>query len=223
MEQLGKLVQLESLHTLDCRWQYHGGEASFDALSNLQSLHTPICMGNSLNFDRHLARIPMKNLQILESSDWSVIEALFKTNPPVQLKKLYLTASGYLDYHDFSLLWNYLTRVTSLTHFSLPHLNCRRHGMVPPRTSPFPELQYLNVDVAFAPHFADQPMKKMKININANRRLGLAEEVRQHWQGVVFPHVEYLEVDRPYEEINEIPIEFWREFLLNVNEVGCSD
>ena len=45
-------------------------------------------------------------------------------------------------------------------------------------------------------------------------------EVRQHWQGIVFPHVEYLETDRSYDELDEIPIEFWREFLLNVNEVA---
>ena len=32
-------------------------------------------------------------------------------------------------------------------------------------------------------------------------------EVRQHWQGVVFPHVEYLEVDRWDDFIKlEIPI-----------------
>ena len=45
-------------------------------------------------------------------------------------------------------------------------------------------------------------------------------EVRQHWQGTVFPHVEYLETDRTSYEMKEIPIKFWREFLLNVNEVG---
>lgn len=45
-------------------------------------------------------------------------------------------------------------------------------------------------------------------------------EVGKHWQGIVFPHVEYLKTDRPYDEMDEIPIEFWREFVLNVNKVG---
>jgi len=44
-------------------------------------------------------------------------------------------------------------------------------------------------------------------------------EVRQHWQGTVFPHVEYLMTDRRHYEIKEIPFEFWREFLLNVKKV----
>jgi len=48
---------------------------------------------------------------------------------------------------------------------------------------------------------------------------GLMVEVRRRWQGTVFPHVEYLETDRPYGELDGIPIEFWREFLLNVKEV----
>ena len=41
-------------------------------------------------------------------------------------------------------------------------------------------------------------------------------KVRQHWQGTVFPHVECMET---IYEFKEIPIEFWREFLSNVNEV----
>jgi hypothetical protein len=192
MEQLGKLVQLESLHTLDC---WHRGE-SYDAPLNLQSLHTLGCVANSPNFDHpfKLACISMKNLRILKTTNMAVSEALLTTDPPVQLKKLYLTYS-YND--DYTLLWNYLARVTSLTHLSLPSLGLSRHP--PSCIFPFPELQYLHIDVAFAPRFADQPMKKLKID---TRRLGipgraLAEEVRQYynWQGVVFPHVEYLEVD----------------------------
>jgi hypothetical protein len=47
----------------------------------------------------------------------------------------------------------------------------------------------------------------------------IREEVRQHWQGIVFPHDEYLQTDRRRKEIELIPMEFWREFLLNVKEV----
>ena len=61
-------------------------------------------------------------------------------------------------------------------------------------------------------------MKKMRIDIE-NDPEELMVEVRQHWRGIVFPHVECLETDRPYDELVKIPIEFWREFLLDVNEV----
>ena len=44
-------------------------------------------------------------------------------------------------------------------------------------------------------------------------------EVRQHWQGVVFPHVEYLDRWDDFIKL-EIPIEFWRELLLNVNKIS---
>ena len=45
------------------------------------------------------------------------------------------------------------------------------------------------------------------------------EEVRRHWQGIVFPHVEYLETDLEVNELDLFPIDFWREFLPNVKEV----
>ena len=119
MEQLGKLVQFESLN---CRWQYGRDEVSNDALSNLRSLHTLINMRKPRNMiDRHLAcTISMKNLQILKSSDLKIIEVLLTTDRPVQLKKLHLDCFYY--HNDYSLLWNYLARVTSLTHLSLPSL-----------------------------------------------------------------------------------------------------
>ena len=43
--------------------------------------------------------------------------------------------------------------------------------------------------------------------------------MRRHWKGIVFPHVEYLVINKSYEESDEIPIEFWREFLPDVKEV----
>ena len=43
-------------------------------------------------------------------------------------------------------------------------------------------------------------------------------EARQYWKGTVFPHVEYLDVFRLF-EVEEIPIEFWREYLLKVIKV----
>jgi len=86
----------------------------------------------------------------------------------------------------------------------------------------FPELQHLHIGAELAPSFAAQPMKVMKIN--TERESGAFEAlfplIQRHWQGIVFPHVEYLETDRwPY-ELNKIPIKFWREFLLNVKEVN---
>jgi hypothetical protein len=85
---------------------------------------------------------------------------------------------------------------------------------------PFQELQYLHIHVAFAPRFADQPLKVMRIDTDSASEAGqvVMVEVGQHWQGIVFPHVEYLETDRWYKEMDEIPREFWREFLLNVKK-----
>jgi hypothetical protein len=232
MKQLDKLVQLQSLHTWRCndvRTREGGnycdvepgpwGKASHGALSNLQSLHTLECDDNGTFFRRHLACIPMKNLRILKSSEMEVTWALLTTDPPVQLKELWLTCRFYGD-GNFSVLWNYLARMTSLTHLSLQHLELS-DGPPPSLVFSFQNLQYLHIHVALAPRFADQPMKKLEIDTETKHEDGKAmEEVRQHWQGIVFPHVEYLETDRPLYELEEIPIEFWREFLLNVNEVG---
>ena len=115
--------------------------------------------------------------------------------------------------------------MTSLTHLSLPLLQLP--DGTPSFIFTFPELQHLDIRVALAPFFADQPMKKMEINTDLQVSLGhgevmaieLMEEVRQYCQGIVFPHVEYLETDRPSVEIGLIPIEFWREFLPNVKDV----
>jgi hypothetical protein len=102
----------------------------------------------------------------------------------------------------------------------IPAIPRTARWLSPPLIFPFKELQYLHIHVAFAPRFADQPMKGMKIDTDSERgQFKLMVEVRRHWQGIVFPHVEYLETDRHYKEMEEIPIEFWREFLLNVNEV----
>ena len=215
MEQLGKLVQLQSLHTWRCQDEENrvrGDKVSYGALSNLQSLHTLECEEDWYQFQRGLACIPVKNLRILKSSDLEVIEALLITDPPVQLKQLWLTCRLWGDH---SFLWNYIARATSLTHLSLPYLQLSDD--LPPFFFPFQNLQYLHIHVAIAPRFADQPLKEMRIETQSE----LMAEVRQHWQGVVFPHVEYLETDRLvwYGELDEIPIEFWREFLLNVKEV----
>ena len=216
MEQLGKLVQLQSLHTWHCQheeFHYSADKRSlYGALSKFQSLHTLECQGDWQNFRRYLACIPMKNLRILKSSDSEVIESLMASDPPVQLKELYL-----IYYEGYSLLWNFIARVTSLTHLSLPHLELSDgppHSLI----FSFQELQYLHIHIAFAPRFADQPLKKMKIDTESGAGQ-LMVEVRQLWQGITFPHVEHLETDRAYDELNKIPIEFWREFLLNVNEV----
>ena len=130
------------------------------------------------------------------------------------------------------MLWNYLGRVTSLTHLSLPTL--RLPEGFPPESLilSFPELQYLHIHVALAPHFADQPMKKMEISTDHPAMFGgkikpaelmekVRQVVRQHWQSIVFPHVEYLETGRFRTEMNLVPMEFWREFssLLNVKQV----
>ena len=121
----------------------------------------------------------MKNLRILKGCDLEVIDALLTTDPPVQLKELWLTR---LRRGDCSMLWSYLARVTSLTHLSLPRLL--------PNSSPsfifsFRELQYLHIHVAFAPRFADQPLKEMVIDTESKPGQ-LMEEVREHWQGIVF-------------------------------------
>jgi hypothetical protein len=104
-------------------------------LSHLQSLHTLECEENRRYFRRHLACIPMKNLRILKSSDLEVIEALSTTDPPVQLKELWLTSY----WRDHSLPWYYfLARVTSLTHLSLQDLGRPLADGPPPLSfSPF--------------------------------------------------------------------------------------
>ena len=218
MEQLGKLVQLQSLHTYRCHDEGYRGDSevvSYNALSNLQSLHTLKCDGNHFHSRRYFAGIPMKNLRILKGSDLEVINALSTSDPPVQLKELWLTWYG----GDYSLLWNYLARATSLTHLSIASYielsNCP-----PPPYFPLGPLRihFLRIHVAFAPRFADQPLKEMRIDTESEPD-GAMVEVRQHWQGTVFPHVECLVIDRPYEELDEIPIEFWREFLPGVKEV----
>ena len=89
--------------------------------------------------------------------------------------------------------------------------------LIPPLNFSFQELQFLRVQVTLAPLFADQPMKEMVICIGSRP---IRAMVRQHWQGIVFPHVEHLKADRGNNDIGFIPIEFWREFLLNVKKVG---
>ena len=216
MEELGKLVQLQSLHILVCQDEsYDEDIVSFSALSNLQSLHTLESKRNWIYVRRHLACIPMKNLRILKSSDLEVIKALLTTDPPIQLKELWLNLC-LTDSGDYSMLWNYLARVTSLTHLSLPLL--RR---TPSHIFHFPELQYLHVHAELAPSFADQPMKEMKIH--TEREPGTFEALlpllQRLWKGIVFPHVEYLETDQWAHELINIPIDVWREFLSNVKEV----
>ena len=221
MEQLGKLVQLRSLHTWYCHDLYkeYGDTSSrleaYGALSNLQFLHTLDCQKDGTQFKRQLACIPMKILRILKSSDFEVIKAFLKTDPPVQLKELWLTC---FYWGDHSMLWNYLSRVTSLTHLSLPYFHSNPSDVPPSFIFSIPELQYLHIHIALAPRFADQPMKEMEIETKSKPGQ-LMVEVRQHWQGTVFPHVEHLKTNRPYDELDEIPIEFWREFLLNVSKV----
>jgi hypothetical protein len=217
MEKIGKLVQLQSLQTLCCKDGGYGDKVSYDALSNLRSLHTLECGYDGNHFEHHLASIPINNLRVLKNCDSQVIKLFLTSDPPVQLKELWL--SNY--YWNCSLLLNYLPRVTSLTHLSLEMRDYRPENGPPFLKLSFPELQYLRIHVAIAPHFADQPMKRMRIDTKSNLGDYGMEEVRRHWQGTVFPHVEYLETDRNCAEMDEIPIEFWREFLLNVIEVRC--
>ena len=145
----------------------------------------------------------MKNLRIPKSSETEVIWALLTTDPPVQLKELWLTRRFCGDH---SALWNYLARMTSLTHLSLPDLLVLS-DRAPRLIFTFQELQkYLHIHVAFAPHFADQPLKVLKIDTESEPDVivQLEPEVRQHWQGTVFPLVEYLETDRPYYQMMDV-------------------
>ena len=96
MEQLGRLLQLQSLDTFHCALTGYGGRTAYGGLSNLQSLHTLECHEDNAEFSRSLACISMKNLRILKSSDFNVIQALLTTYPTLQLKELWLTR----DYHD---------------------------------------------------------------------------------------------------------------------------
>ena len=219
LEQLGKLVQLQSLHTWRCEVEYKDQEAEvslpFRALSNLQSLHTLECSEDGLHFRHYLGYISMENLRILKSGDLQVTHTMLLTSDPsiLQLKELWLTLRCYEDY---PLLWNFLARVTSLTHLSLPGLKLP-DGPPSPNFA-FRELQYLHIHIAYVPLFEDQPLKIIKIDTQGISGQ-LMEEVRYHWRGVVFPYVEYLVTDRRKKEIDRIPIEFWREFLLNVKKV----
>ena len=188
------------------------GEKVSNALSNLQSLHTLECNDdcNCPDFSRHLACIPLKNLRILNSSAPEVIEALSTSDPPVQLKELWVT---WRYGNKFPLLPNYLARATSLTHLSLAHLRLSEsNGPPPPLYSPPSRLHYLRIHVVLAPRFADQPLKEMGIDTECKKWGELMPKVRQHWQGTVFPHVEDLVVDRLCKELEGIPIEIWREF-----------
>jgi hypothetical protein len=85
---------------------------------------------------------------------------------------------------------------------------------------PFSRITICRYPFSLAPRFADQPMKEMRIN--TERNLGQFEALlpllQLHWQGIVFPHVEYLETDRWPNELDLIPNEFWREFLSNVDD-----
>ena len=76
-----------------------------------------------------------------------------------------------------SLLWNYLASVTSLRHLSLSNLLQPDHDGPLSLISPFQELQYLDVHVTLAPLFADQPMKRLKIDTD-NKRGKIMVEVR---------------------------------------------
>jgi hypothetical protein len=221
MEQLGELVQLQSLHTWHC--QHEESALSHGALSNLQSLHTLECVNNRGGFACYLALIPMRNLRILKSGDIEVTEVLLTSDPPAQMQELYICHYYYKHFqnpdlnftHGPSLLWNFIARVTSLTHLSLPGLQLT-DGPPSSLIFAFQELKYLYIHIAFTPHFANQPLKKLKIDTEGDI---LMVEVRRHWQGIVFPHVECLETGQQYDELDKIPTEFWREFLLNVNEV----
>ena len=60
MEQLGKLVQLQSLHTwyrVHAESGRRGEKVSYGALSNLQSLHTPECRGDGSSFSRYISKM----------------------------------------------------------------------------------------------------------------------------------------------------------------------
>ena len=217
MEQLGKLVQLQSLQTGGCEVEGRD-KVLYSALSNLQSLHTLECKDDLSRFKSHLAGIPTKNLRILKTNEFDIIEVLLAADPPVQLKELWLSTYTYRPSEGHSFLWNCLARVTSLTHLSLSDVEGSLPVCPPSLIFPFQELQHLCIHVALAPRFADQPMKKLTIYTES--RLGQTMiEVRRHWQGIVFPHVEYLETDPKFDDSTKIPIEFWREFLLNVIEV----
>ena len=151
MEQLGKLVQLQSLHTwyrVHAESGRRGEKVSYGALSNL---HTPECRGDGSSFSRYLACIPMKNLRILKSDDFKVIESLLTTHPSVQFKKLWLTC-----HHNESLIWNYLATLTSLTHLSLLYLR-----ESPPASSIF-AFKNCNIYVALAPYFANSASEKVE-------------------------------------------------------------
>ena len=219
MERLG---QLQSLRALSCREHefYDGSMVSHGALnfSNLQSLHTLeyIDNYNRSRSQQHsgLASIPMTTLRILKSNNWELTKAFLTTDPPVQLEKLQLDHDFREDY---LLLWNYLARVTSLTHLSLPNLWFQLPH--PSLIFPLPELQYLHVNLVSAPLFADQSMKEMDISTRMSffHPTPIMNLVRQHWQGIVFPHVRYLKMDRFYDK-ESILFEL-REILPNLKKV----
>ena len=161
-------------------------------------------------FSRYLACVPMKDLRILKSSDLKVREALLTTDPHVQIKELQL---NFRYRGDYSLLWNYLARPTSLTHLSLTSLEL-------PDGPPLSHFLLSRITISAYPcRFCSSfcrsaSVKKMKIYTKSIPGLAMVE-VRHHWQGIVSLRVEYLETDRRYDELNklEIPIEFHKEFL----------
>ena len=229
MERLGtgkhvQHVQFQSLHTLTCIDEKYPDEyhtaISYCALSNLKSWYTLEFSGKFFHSRRSLAYIPMNNLRILKSDDWEVTEAFLTTDPPVQLEKLQLNHDFQEDY---LLLWDYLARVTSLTHLSLPNLKFKLPH--PSLIFPLQELQYLHVHVVSASLFADLPMKEMEVsrfyNYFGKRAISsvpIKDLVRELWRGTVFPDVQHLKADQAY-DMDSIPFEFWREFLPKLQKV----
>ena len=93
--------------------------------------------------------------------------AFLTAEPPVQLK---LT---HCDWESQTLLWNYLAKVTSLAHLSLPYIQLY---------DDFPCIIF-----AFTPRFADQPLKNMKIGTQSESGQ-LMVDVRQIGKGL-FSHM----------------------------------
>ena len=96
-----------------------------------------------------------------------VTRAFLTTELPVQLKELSLT---HCDWESQTLLWNYLAKVTSLAHLSLPYIQLH---------DDFPSIIF-----AFAPRFADQPLK---IGTQSESRQ-LMVDIRQIGKGL-FSHM----------------------------------
>ena len=96
-------------------------------------LHTLDSVADGPYFGRHLDCIPIKNLRILKRNKLEDIETLMTTDPPVQLKELWISYCFDGDY--YSLLWNYLARVTrtSLTHLIYPFKTSNCQTVAPTR------------------------------------------------------------------------------------------